>query len=99
MKPNADLGTRINRARRSAGLTVGDLARRLDVSRTLVSDIVSGKRSPTPSIAGRLIQILDIDEDTRKALEQLTESTYTSSALDGALRLDRYERRVDERSS
>ncbi len=93
MRPNADLGAKINKARQRAGLTISELARMLDVSRVVVSDIVSGKRSPTPGIAHRLVQILDLDETIRQDLAELAESTYTSSVLDGTMRLDKYEKR------
>lgn len=90
MSVGPDLGARINRARKRKGFTVGQLADELGLSRSLVSDIVSGKRTPTPAIAISLIAVLDLDDTTRSDLEELTESTYTSSALDAIVRLDRH---------
>lgn len=95
MKTSADLGRRINEARRRADMTVGELARQLTVSRTVASDIVSGKRSPTPSIAQRLIELLDFERETEEDLRQMSEATYTSSALDSTMRVVRYEKPDD----
>lgn len=92
MSGGPDLGARINKARKHTGLTVAQLAGQLGVSRSLVSDIVSGKRTPSSSIAAELVTILDLDEATKKDLSELTESTYTSSALDSIVRIDRHAR-------
>lgn len=85
---SSDLGRRLNRARRETGLSVGELADRLGVSRGLVSDMLAGKRSPTPPLVQKLTQVLSLDHQTRLELEEIDEVTYMSSALDGPIRLD-----------
>lgn len=88
MGTGARLAFSINRARREAGLTVGQLARKLGVSRNVACDIVSGKRSPTPGIAIRLTEILEMDDETKSDLRRIKSATYTSSVLDGTMRVD-----------
>lgn len=91
MSDRANLALSINRARRESGLTVAQLARKLEVSRSVASDIVSGKRSLTPGIALRLMQILDLDDETEADLRRIRSATYTSSVLDATMLVDDYE--------
>lgn len=58
-----EIGERLRAARRERGLSLRDLAERLGVSRSLISQIERGKARPSVSTLFRLIAELDISLD------------------------------------
>jgi plasmid maintenance system antidote protein VapI len=63
------------------------LAKLTDLSASNVRELLNGKRTPTQSVAERLIRVLDLDE--RMAAELLAATgRWTSSFSGGEVRLD-----------
>jgi transcriptional regulator with XRE-family HTH domain len=83
----ADIASRLNARRRELGLSVGELASRLGVSRSNVEALMSGKRSPAPGVAEALIRALELDEGFAAELRSLDESQYRSGFASGPIRL------------
>jgi predicted transcriptional regulator len=81
-----DLASRLNAARRRAGLSVGTLAKRCDISRATAHELITGKRTPSRAVAGRLIAVLGLDEETAAQLFQAG-SRYVASAESGIIDL------------
>ena len=75
-----DLSSRLNRRRRELGISAADLARRTDLSRNHVESLLTGKRTPTPTVAEHLIRVLDLDDELADALRSLEGSHYKSAA-------------------
>lgn len=66
------LGTRLRDARQSAGLSVRELARRVDVSASLVSQIELGRTSPSVGTLYALVSELGLSLDTLMQDEALS---------------------------
>ena len=82
-----DISSRLNARRRELGLSVGDLASRLGMSRSNVEALMSGKRSPTPGVVEGLIRALELNEGFAAQLRSLDESQYKSGFASGPIRL------------
>lgn len=76
-----DLSSRLNRRRRELGMSVAELARRTDLSRSLVHALMTGKRSPTPAVAEPLIRVLEIDGELAETLRSIGVSRYESGEM------------------
>ena len=85
-----DLGARLNRARRHRGWSIREMARRCDISRELAHQIFTGKTSPTPDVAERLIDKLGVDMETAPQLRSLPSTQYIAAYGATAIPLDRH---------
>lgn len=73
MDVRAQLGRRVQRLRRAAGLSQEELADRADLHRTYLSGVERGLRNPTITVLHRLAQavgvslseLVDLDQDGR----------------------------------
>jgi transcriptional regulator with XRE-family HTH domain len=74
----ADLGARLNARRRALGVSMAGLATTTGLSRSHVSSLMSGKRSPSPSVAEKLIEALELDDSFAAELRTLPGATYRS---------------------
>lgn len=82
-----DLASRLNARRRFLGLSTKDLANHTGLSRSNVDSLLSGKRSPTPAVAEKLIKALDLDDDFAAELRTLRGSRYQSGFAQGEIKL------------
>ena len=57
------IGNLLAGARHRAGLTQAQLAKRLGIRQNMVSDFERGRRSVSPSMAGRFSEVLDIKKE------------------------------------
>ena len=57
------LGQNLKRIRTQKGISQGDIARALDVSRGYISTIENGKTNPTLSTIARLAGVLEVTND------------------------------------
>jgi transcriptional regulator with XRE-family HTH domain len=60
MQPLADIGTRIAAARRARGLTQGELADRLGVTRSAVAQWETGRAGQVTGTLSRIAEVLDV---------------------------------------
>ena len=58
------LGKNLKRIRTSKGISQGDIARSLEVSRGFISTIENGKTNPTLATITKLAKALDVSVDT-----------------------------------
>lgn len=82
-----DLASRLNQRRRALGLGIKDLVERTDLSRSNLQSLMSGKRSPTPAVAEKLIAALELDDDFAAELRSLEGSRYQSGFAQGEVKL------------
>lgn len=82
-----DLVSRLDTRRRSLGLSVKELAIRTELSRSNLASLLSGKRSPTPAVAEKLIGALDLDDSFADGLRSLMGSRYHSGFAQGPIKL------------
>ena len=80
-----DLGARLNAARVRLGLGVGEVARAGDLSGEHLRDILAGKRLPNGVVARRLIELLELDDETADLLIHHAEGGYVSAGGFGTL--------------
>ena len=85
--PTADLASRLNARRRWLGISTSEMARAMDMSRSNVNSLMSGKRSPTPAVAEKLIETLRLDGELADELRSLDRSDYRSGFAQGPVKL------------
>lgn len=86
--PAPDLGARLNAARRKRRLSVAEVAEQCDLSRSTVRDLLSGRRTPTPDVAARLLRVLQPEPATAGELGRLSTSRWLSSSGSGEVRVE-----------
>ena len=62
-KESAKLGFNLNKIRTQKGISQGDIARELKVSRGFISTIENGKTNPTLSTIARIAKTLGVSVD------------------------------------
>ena len=59
----------------------------MDMSRSNLNSLLSGKRSPTPPVAEKLIRALRLDDEFAEELRSLDRSDYRSGFAQGPIKL------------
>ena len=81
----ADLGARLNAARLRAGLGMSEVAEICDLSVGHLRDVMAGKRIPNGVITRRLIETLELDDETADLLLAESGGVYVSSGGFGSI--------------
>ena len=70
VRSGQEVGTRVRALRHERGLTQGELARRMGVSRKWVSDLEGGKGSVAMELVLRAVAVLGAEFDLRERSDQ-----------------------------
>lgn len=66
--PPADFGPALRQARERAGLGPAETARQASLTPSYLAKLERGTRCPSVTVAGRLADVLDVEDEQRQAL-------------------------------